>query len=267
MAPESFTQKKEDLRALVEYEQAMIVGSLPCGGPHEFANTQGERRTHYRALPPLKGPNGVQQAWYDEYSGPATGGFVITRDCKIPEVAVKWADYLYTQDIGTRNRYGVLGRDWTIPAPGTESVDGKQALYQEILRWGTPQSAYWGIGLGVSWGRFGSYKRAKSPDPFELEYVLYKAYEEYLPYAYTMSVPRSLSFTLEESRRYNELNRSIVEYVEQSLARFVSGDLNIARDWDSYVANLNRMGLPELIQLNQTAFDRTWKSALASKFR
>jgi putative aldouronate transport system substrate-binding protein len=266
LAGESFTLKKEDLRALVEYEGALIVGSLPNGGPHEFANTQGERRTHFRVLPPLKGPTGLQQIWYDEYLGPVLGGFVVTKDCKIPDIAVKWGDALLTEDFQMRNRYGVLGRDWKIPAPGTESVDGKQAMYEEILRWGSPQSAYWGQGP-ITWGRFGSYKRAKSQDPFELEYVLWNAYEKYFPYAYQMSVPKRLPFTLEESRRFNELNRLLVEYVEQSLAQFVTGQRNIAREWDSYVAQLDRMGLPELLKIMQAAFDRGWKNTLAYKFK
>jgi putative aldouronate transport system substrate-binding protein len=191
---------------------------------------------------------------------------VITKDSKIPDIAVKWADALFTEDFQMRNRYGVLGRDWTIPSPGTESVDGKQALYEEILRWGSPQKAYWGVGP-ISWGRFGSYKRAKSPDPFELEYVLWDAYEKYLPYAYQMSVPKSLPFTLEESRRFNELNRLLVEYVEQSLAQFVTGQRSIAREWDAYVAQLDRMGLPELLRIVQAAFDRGWKDTLSYKFR
>jgi putative aldouronate transport system substrate-binding protein len=266
LAPESFTLKKEDLRSLVENESALLVGSLPNGGPHEFASTMGERRTHYQVLPPLKGPNGIQQIWYDEYAGAAIGNYVITKDSKIPEVAVKWADSCYTEDFVMRNRYGVLERDWKMPAAGIESVDGKQAMYEEILRWGTPQNAYWGIG-GVSWGRWGSYKRAKSSDPFELEYVLWNAYQEYLPYAYQMSVPRTLPFTLEESRRYNELNRLIVEYVEQFLAECVTGRKDVAREWDNYIATLNRMGLDELLRINQTAFDRGWKSALSHKFR
>jgi putative aldouronate transport system substrate-binding protein len=263
LAPESFTLKKEDLRGLVEYEDALIVGSLPNGGPHEFANTQGDRRTHFAVLPPLKGPNGVQQAWYDEYQGVAAAGMVITKDCKIPDIAMKWADYWFTEDIGMRNRYGVLGRDWLIPPPGTEAVNGEQAKYIEILRWGTPQNAYWGMGIPGGWGRFGSYMRPKDlNDPFELEYVLYDAYVKYLPYAFRKSVPFNLNWTLDESRRYTELNQLIIEYVEQSLAGFVTGRLDLNTGWDKYLADLDRMGLSELLGMYQAVFDRQWKTVL-----
>jgi putative aldouronate transport system substrate-binding protein len=261
LAGESFTLHKEELRSLVEYEDALIVGSLPNGGPHEFANTQGDRRTHFQVVPPLKGPNGRQSAWYDEYSISTTGGLVITKDSKLPDVIIKWVDYTHTEDHGTRNRYGVLGRDWLKPAPGTMAVDGTQAEYEEILRWGTPQNAYTAIG-SPGWGRWGSFKRALSPDPFELEKVLWDAWILYEPYIFRQSVPRSLAFTTEEAREYTELNQLIVEYKDQSLARFVTGDLNLTRDWDTYLANLNSMGLPRLIALTQAGFDRSWKDAL-----
>jgi putative aldouronate transport system substrate-binding protein len=261
LASESFTLHKEELRGLVEYEGALIVGSLPNGGPHEFANTQGERRKNFVVLPPLKGPSGVQQIWYDEFAAERSGRYLVTRDSKIPDIAIKWVDYCYTEDFFTRNRYGVLGRDWKIPPAGTRAVDGGEAKYEEILRWGTPQNAYWGVNA-PAWNRFASYMRGESGDPYELEYVLWNAYQTYLPYAFKRSVPRTLAFTTEEARRYAEFNRLIVEYVEQSLARFVTGDLDLNRDWNRYLSDLDRMGVNDLISITQAAFDRQWKKAL-----
>jgi putative aldouronate transport system substrate-binding protein len=261
LAPESFTMKGSDVKALVENEGAVLVGSTPNGGPHTFADTTGKRREIYKAIAPIKGPNGLQVAYYNRFLGPEVGDLVITRDSKIPEVAIKWADYQHTLDFTMRNRYGVLGRDWLIPPAGTLAVDGKPAEYQEILIMGTPTKAYWGGGL--RWARWGAYKRPMTQgDPFDLEKVLWDAYLDYLPYAFQLGVPPNLTFTLEESRRYSELNTLIIEYVEQSMTSFVTGRLDISREWNNYVATLDRMGLSELIQLTQTAFDRTWKDTL-----
>jgi putative aldouronate transport system substrate-binding protein len=154
-----------------------------------------------------------------------------------------------------------LGRDWVKPPPGTIGVDETQAEYEEILLWGTPQTAYTSLGV-PTWFRWGSFKRALSPDPYELEKVLWDAWIAYEPYIFRQSVPRDLAFTSDEAREYTELNQLIVEYKDQSLARFVTGDLNIARDWDTYVNNLNSMGLARLIALTQSGFDRSWKDAL-----
>jgi putative aldouronate transport system substrate-binding protein len=137
---------------------------------------------------------------------------------------------------------------------------GGPALYEEILKWGTPQNAYWGG--GVNWSEWTTTKTAGTGDPWELDLRLWNAYLEYRPYAYRKSVPREMAFTVEESRQYNELNTRIVEYVEQSLARFVTGDLSLDRDWNQYLTNLDQMGLKDLIALTQTGFDRSWKETL-----
>jgi len=262
MAPESFTLDRNGQRALVENVPDAIVGALPNGGFHEFANTTGERRTHYRVLPPLKGPNGVQQAWYDQHNHTGVGGLVITKDSLIPEVVIKWTDYWYTEDIGTRNRYGVLGRDWLIPPAGTVAVSGGQAKYEEILRWGTPQNAYIARAPG-GWSRFFSYDRAVSDDPYELEKVLWDGHLLYWPYRFMRSVPNLLPFTVEEARENTRLLQGLADYVDQSLANFVTGrtPLNDA-NWNAYVQQIERLEVNRYKQIVQTAFDRSWAAAL-----
>jgi putative aldouronate transport system substrate-binding protein len=262
LAGESFTLKKEDLRAIVEKDGAPVIGAITNGGVHNFSNVSGERRKDWMVIPPLTGPNGLKQIYYDEYAGPTVGRYLVTKDCKIPDIAIKWADSQFTPDFATRNRYGVLDRDWRIPPAGTPGVDGDPAKYEEILKWGTPQTAYWGVNT-INWQIIPSHMRGLDlNDPYELEFVLWNAYVDYLPYANRQSVPKELAFTTAEARRYAELNRLIIEYVEQSLAGFVTGRLNINTGWDKYLSDLNTMGLTELIQLTQSAFDRTWKEAL-----
>ena len=262
MAPEVFSLTRAGVIALVENPAGPIVGSLPQGGPHEFANTGGERRTHYRVVPPLRGPNGVQWAFFDEFNTLGLGSFFITRDADAPELLIKWNDYWFTPDMSTRNRYGVLGRDWLIPPEGTIGVTGGPAMYEEILRWGTPQNAYIGRGVG-SWGTFGSQHRALSPDPFELEFVLYNAYVAYQPYRFERNVPSMLPFTVEEARDFTMLNTNIIEYMEQTMAQFVTGRLAINdANWNNYLQTIDRLGLAQLLNVTQNAFDRGWAETL-----
>ena len=264
--PSSFTiANKEDLRGLVEIAGDPIVGSLPNGGFHEFANPSGERRKDFVVVPPLKGPNGVQQAWYDEYSAIGTGRGVITKDCQWPDVVMKWIDYSYTPDWWTRNRYGTRDRDWRVPAAGTRAVSGGNAMYEEIsIVWGTPQKLY--LVNNINWGRWASYNRTFSGDVHELEYVLWNAREAYWPYRFRQSVPRNLPFTVEEARDFTQLNTLIVEYIEQFMAQVVTGRIQLNdTTWNNYVREMDRMGLPRLLQVAQTAFDRSWAAALGYK--
>jgi hypothetical protein len=44
-----------------------------------------------------------------------------------------------------------------------------------------------------------------------------------------------------------------MSYVDQKEAEWVSGQANIDAEWDAYVAQLNRLGLPELTTLIRNA--------------
>ena len=265
MSSECFTLDRNGLRSLVEIEGDVIVGSIPNGGFHEFANTTGERRTLYRVMPPLVGPKGVQQCFYDEYSIITLGRLSITKDCKVPEILIKYADYWYTDDMAGRNRYGVLGRDWIVPPAGTKAVNGGDAKFEEVLKWGTPQTAYI-AGNAPRWTRYASYNRALGPDPFELEIVLWNARNAYWPYRFMRSVPSQMPYTVEEARENTTLNQDIIDYVDQSIAEFVTGRraLNDA-NWNAYVQQIDRMGLNRFLAVNQSAFDRSWAQALGYK--
>ena len=258
--PMTFTLDKDGLRALVELEDAMIVGAVPSGGNHEFANATGERRKNYICIPPLKGPNGLRVAWWNKYAGVIPGQFIITRDCKIPEIALKWADNCYTEENSNFDRYGEEGVDWIRPPEGTEAVNGGQAQYREILPWGTPQNSHW-AGAAPKWKRFGSDAREKDlNDPHELEFVLFEAAKSYEQFSPQYVVP-PLMFTPEEAREFTELKQTITDYVKEMFARFVTGDANIETEWDAYVEELNRIGVKRYLEIQQKAFERQWRDS------
>ena len=68
-------------------------------------------------------------------------------------------------------------------------------------------------------------------------------------------LPNGMTFTAEEAIRAGELRPAIATYVDEMAIRFITGmaDFNT---WDSYVAQVNSMGLPELIGIYQAAYDR-----------
>lgn len=256
--PVSFTQDEMGLRSLVEYEEAMLVGAVPSGGPHVFADATGERRKNYECIPPLKGPDGTQLAMYNKYYGVANGFFMITKDCEYPDIAFKWADYCYTEEVFRWDRYGEENIDWEMPPEGTEAVNGGQAQYREILKWGTPQNANWALTV-PTWERFGSDAREKDPeDPYELESWLFDAAKSYEPYVPEYVTP-SFFFTVEEATEYTELYDLITDYVKEMAARFITGDADLNAEWEAYVEELNAMGVDRYIEIMQTAFERQWR--------
>jgi putative aldouronate transport system substrate-binding protein len=263
LAADSFTLDAESVRSYVEFEDALLVGSITNMGYHNFSNVQGERRKNYVVVPPLTGPDGNRTTYYAKYAGVGVGQFLITKACEIPDIAMKFCDFMYTEENWMRGRYGVPDRDWETPPEGTIAVDGTPARYRELeLKWGQPQNALL-ADRTIQWTRKPSYGRAKDlNDPWELESVLWEAKMAYEPYRFENVVP-PLFIDIEDARRYSELHNLITPYVEQNIAYFTTGVLNLDTDWDKYLSELESMGVNEMLEIMQKTLDRQWGEFLA----
>ena len=65
-----------------------------------------------------------------------------------------------------------------------------------------------------------------------------------------------MKFTSEEEEELSMISVSLVNYIAQSRIGFITGTMDLDKDWDSYVSSLNNMGLQTAIDLYQTAYDR-----------
>ena len=66
-----------------------------------------------------------------------------------------------------------------------------------------------------------------------------------------------LHYTVEESNKIQQAVTNIPDYVNQSMARFITGDLSIDTDWDTYLSNLENMGLSQWLETAQEAYNRS----------
>ena len=72
------------------------------------------------------------------------------------------------------------------------------------------------------------------------------------------TVPNGVSLTADESTRAADLRSAISTYVNEASIQFITGQANFST-WDAYVNRVNTMGLPELLKIYQTAYDRYLK--------
>ncbi|MCL2832288.1 MAG: extracellular solute-binding protein [Treponema sp.] len=250
-----FTINGGQLRSVIEQKDVSTVGFF-CAGLAGALAPNNVMRYEYTPMTPLKGPQGVQWTPYMPM-GPSTR-WVITKDCKNPEAAFRLGDYQCGEYASTWARYGRPDIDHRLARPGEKSsVEGFTPTVAEILPWGSSQNSHWYTSgpsilfLGLTDGQ------VASDNPLNNELWVSKAVPLYRDKAPPQAnrVDRTL-FTPQESDQIMDLRNTINGYVNENLAAFVMGQKSIERDWDSYVAELNRIGLSRYLDLTQSGYDR-----------
>jgi putative aldouronate transport system substrate-binding protein len=85
---------------------------------------------------------------------------------------------------------------------------------------------------------------------FTIDYFIGKEPKEY--------IPAKLNMSLLDTEEYNQLVSTIIAYVDENLARFITGDRNI-NDWDAYLGEFPKMNLDRLLAITQEAYTRAGK--------
>ncbi len=247
MDPQCFVQDQAQLKQLTMIEGENIVGVVTAGAPGGFIAVGHKRQPDWIALPPMADDEGnCITASLELNLG--LGKFAITRDCKDPAVAMRWIDYMYSKEGGLRATCGVEGRDWRWAEEGEIGLNGKPGVYTKILYFGKTQNAHWGKMIPDF-----------SPDEQrnglvdtrpEGEQMLYDVTAKlYLPHAKDMGI-RPLFFQPEDVEQIAESLYLINDFVPEAYSKFILGEWDIDDDaqWEEYLANLDSMGLPSLLE-------------------
>ena len=260
----SFTQKYSGgLLPLCESADGDAVVGVFCGHPELCFSKSTPRRMEYTYIPPITGPEGVS---YVPYEVPLPyGNSFITKDCKRPEVALRLFDYFSKSEVSLSVRYGEQNVDWSL----VENAEGMTPRFASMgyeiyyntpnLVVGTENSQMW-----ANWGPslippalFGALPVGKYDDP----YIQYRE-DNWAESVGTRvgknpeKVVSRLIFTEDELLEVNELQATLKSFVDESIARFTTGDLDPEKDWDAYVANAKAIGVDRFVEVSQGCYDR-----------
>lgn len=257
LAPESFTQDDNQLIQIGENPDTVLLGASTGGHQGIFTQLLGEsgRWLEYKTVPPLKGPNGVRYAALDS-TGMNPGAFVITKKAKHPELALRWADGLYEREHTLRSVYGRPDQEWREAKDGEIGINGEPAVWSELKSYGTVQNIAWiQTGPSLRTNDFRLSAVAKGDD--DLEVVLYNETKtKYEPHKPTdVSTVPPLFLTNEQASEVADLSKTINDYVDEMMARFVIGDADLDKDWDGYVQQLEAMNVARYLEIYQEAYD------------
>mgnify|MGYP005807466645 CR=1 FL=1 len=215
---------------------------------------------HYEYMDPLKGLNGEDPLpYFTPYPTIGADRWVITNACKMPEVAVRVADYFYDEKLSLEFAEGLFG-DEVSEEEQVRQVPCTVCNNGEAYMVGDPPE-------GVNTQTFRNKCSPASNIPFyysletvkkmqHLHYTDKKAVKlEYIATIYDTERIGVLNYTTEESQIISQVQADMITFANRRAAEWVMNG-KIDEEWDAYLEELNRMNLDGYLQAVQNAQDR-----------
>lgn len=253
--PISFTQDLQQLKAIANATDGYTIGVTSISLASLYP--AGDDRTEpWSILEPLaKDENSPRVAAYGNEMPSRV--WMISADCKYPEAAFRLGDLLMSQKYSAMTRWGEEGVDWVAPEAGAECYyPGYEAKLIPVLKWGEVQNKHWAnanpmirdyemtSGAGVV-GQLTGLDRQAAIQAANA-----------LPYVDQSKVIGSLVYTSEEYEQIAEIKSNITSYYKECFTRFCLRDMSLEDDWDTYLENLNNMGLETYMEIARGAHAR-----------
>lgn len=186
----------------------------------------------------------------------ATGfGAVITTNCKNVEAAVKFLDYGYSEEGYMLYNYGIEGLTYNRTG-NTLTFDGfeyPEAEFTDVMK-NNPEYPVMDAILEYKLhaGPFLRFEHQSNPtlDAYTLS-VLREITEGADP---VLNMP-PVTYTSDENATINEIMTQINTYANTSILEFIMG-IRSLDEFDSYLAEIEEMGIQDVIDICQDALDR-----------
>lgn len=252
-----FLTKKDD--ALVGNISRDMVGAsvnfLNQADRYNAAQKQSgsDKASWMLALP----PTGKDSKGYYEKYGPFSGYFAISSTSKNPEVAIKWLDYIYASEEGSRLvHFGIEGTSYNMVNGQPEFTDFVKKNPEGL----DAVSALRSIGAypTVPWIR--SQKGFTSLQPqalLKLNPVLAEQAKR-IETSLVDAVPFGFASPKENEEVSTTVSADFKTYLDETLVKFVTGKEPLD-NFDKFTAKLQSMGLAKLLELKQKQYDRATK--------
>lgn len=270
LLPQTFSQNEQGLSQMLSGD-TMTVGAVFCHAP--FVYCDEEVFKDMVALTPMKGPEGVQYSC--QYYITNTGGTVITNRCEHPEIAFQMLDYMYNSEVSRSKSSGLRGVTWDWNDDDTLVNEyGLTPTWIYLQDTDGMTNYHWSL-LGHHYQPLklsGLYLMDMSPEAIaEREngeqtisgyaQIQIAAMEKYLPYfpPAEIRLPQVFLFSDDDAATVADLQLAVNNKVWEMRTAFVVGSASLDDDWDSYIADLRSLGMDEVVNIYQTAYDAQYK--------
>ncbi len=201
--------------------------------------------------------------------------WLVTCTCENVEAAVRLGDYWGSEECSFINNCGFEGidYDWVADLDDPDKWGnvwgwGPEDTYIRRTTdtggrasWGTLQNV-WMSNQGVSclnyaWATQGGFD--KSLPTWDENVRNAKRILHNIELTDTSNVLAGQVYSQEETDILTEVYTSISTYAAECFVRFTMGDMDLERDWDNYIAELEAMGLQQVIDAENSCYDRMYK--------
>ena len=206
-----------------------------------------ERADQYLIVPIFPGPDGVQRACVANNQEINRDAFAISRTNEYAAATLRWADMLFDPVMSAQANWGPLGIAQEMNDDGMlEQIpvaDGESEQERRVkVAPGGPKII-----------TAEDFETVVLPEPRAAErqeqiaefYEPHRANEKYPP----------VMLSVEELNEISTIEADVKTLVDEKISTWIVKG-GIEEQWDGYVAQLESIGLPEMIEVYQTAYDR-----------
>ncbi len=173
----------------------------------------------------------------------------VTSCCDDVETAMKFLDYMYSEDGILFYNYGIEGVDFELDENNTPQftdavVNNEYGVdVPNMLRIRRMYQQCSSLMLLYGTAAYNS----------DLKNQCWEVWSSNMDGAYF--IPTNVSMNAEETETSSYYVADIITYANQMIPQFIAGDVSLD-DWDSFVADLKEMSIEECIAAEQSAYDR-----------
>ncbi len=175
---------------------------------------------------------------------------LITTTCEEPEILVQWYDYLYSPEGSHLCTFGVEGDAYNM-VDGEIVVADCLANPGDGLGYGDVQALYIMPSMFAHYYQWEREYYVQSDANIECAYV----WQDSLDVPNMNSVSPYITLTVEETEDVSSMYTDIQTRVQEYTAKVIIGEASLD-EWDSVVEDLYSMGLEDVLEVYQAAFDR-----------
>lgn len=173
----------------------------------------------------------------------------VTACCEDVETAMKFLDYLYSEDGILFYNYGFEGEDYTIDETGTPQftdavIHNEYGVdVENVLRIRRPYTLCSSLMIRYGTAEFNN----------DLKNEAWEVWSSNMDGEHF--IPTNVTMNPDETETASYYGTDIITYACETIPMFISGDMSFDQ-WDTFVARLREMSIDECISAEQAAYDR-----------